>query len=180
MDEAPYMTRSRADATARAIGEEDISAAVRGLRLAGMSTSALIATIQTHAAIDMFASAVIVVGAWRRYNLVSDNLDPFTIAELEAIGRDPALLTRSKVETELFRRDQAPALSRFRVPFFREVIANDTLQRTYEAESADAAIQLAIQDIASLNANPPSDAVESSEVVEAKSWQVDHDGVVFA
>ena len=100
-----------AGADFRAIDEDDIASATRGLMLADRTGDKLIWTIKTHAKVDLFASAVIVVAAARMLDQRTVPIDfgAFTVNELNAIRRDPALVMRCNVDAELSRRDRATA-----------------------------------------------------------------------
>ena len=92
-------------ADARAILEDDILSAQRGLQMAQLAASDLYDLMYEHAHRDAFASAVIVVGAARRLWLTGAmDLTRVCSAVLVAVARDPAQSARAEVGTEIERR----------------------------------------------------------------------------
>lgn len=74
----------------RPILVDDIGSAVRGCELRHAPYNLLVESIQRHAAVDMFASAVIVCAAARMlHRQGAFDWDDFTVSEICAIARDP-------------------------------------------------------------------------------------------
>lgn len=67
-------------------------------------------------------------------------------------------------------------MTKFTVTLWREVISTDEVTRTYEAPDATAALEMARADAETFNTHCPDDAREA-DVIDCKSWQVDHDNV---
>lgn len=92
-------------ADTRAMNDDDIMSATRGLQMGQLHVRDLRDLIHEHAGRDAFASAVIVVAAARRMWLTG-HMDLTTMLswELAAIFRDPALVARQEVIREIDRR----------------------------------------------------------------------------
>jgi hypothetical protein len=129
----------------RPIETGDINAAIRGLRLAGCSTKALLETFNTHIAIDLFASAVIAVGCARRLMMSTANwAGMLTDEQLAFVARyDRSEETQTEVAAEKARRDAAEQerakgwLFEFR--FERDYIEREGFTRIIRAPSLEEA-----------------------------------------
>jgi len=67
-------------------------------------------------------------------------------------------------------------MTKYTITLWREVISTDEVTRTYEAESEEDAIALARADAETFNTCCPHDAKEA-DVIDCKTWQVDHDTI---